>query len=67
MEKWTGKIVMLCHMNGIKQKELAEEIGCSREHLNMTLNGHRKSPDLYQKSMEAIQRIIERRKAASNG
>ena len=63
MEKWTGRVVMALHMNGIQQKELAEELGCGREHLNMVLNGHRKSPMIEKTAMDAINRIVERRKS----
>jgi len=65
-EKWTGKIVGQLHVNGIKQKELANQMGVSKTWVTMVLNGKAKTPEgMEQRMLDAIDTIKEERSNAT--
>lgn len=65
-KKWTGDLVGLMHDNKISKTLLAEELGVTREYVSMVLNGHREPTGAEQKFREALDGIIERKKAVSD-
>lgn len=56
--KWTGDAVKKKHLYNIKDAEIAEMIGKSRELVSRTLNGSYTFNDDKQIIMEAIERLI---------
>lgn len=62
-KKWTGDLVGLMHDNKISKTLLADELGVTREYVSMVLNGHREPAGAEQKFRDAVQHIIERKRA----
>lgn len=62
MEKWTGDIVKKMHLYDIKQSEIAEKIGCSREIVCKTLRGKHSMSNGKERFTSAINAIIADRK-----
>lgn len=58
---WTGEVVKQLHINGIAQKELAEEMGYTKEYMSMVLNSKREPSDVQTRIEEAISSIIKKR------
>lgn len=56
--QWTGDLVGKMHLFGITKKELADQVGCSREYLSSILNGHRSPKDAQQTVEAALDRLI---------
>lgn len=63
LEKWTGNIVGKMHVHKITSKELAEEMGVSRQYVSMILNGTRSPDDARGRVETAVDALIERKKA----
>jgi plasmid maintenance system antidote protein VapI len=63
MEKWIGECVAKMHIHGIKQDELASEIGIRRDYLNKILNGKEKPSGARIRITEALNAIVSRRNA----
>ena len=61
LPEWTGKAVGLMHVHGIKQTELAKEIGWSRVYTNYCLNGRVSSNHIETIVMSALNRLIKKR------
>lgn len=61
-EKWTGVLIGEMHNNGIKQKELADELGITNAYAGMILRGERKPPNIKQRMEEALKNLISERK-----
>lgn len=65
--QWTGDILSKMHINRITSKQLADAVGWNRKYLSAVLNGH-KEPKMAEKKLnDALDRIIEKRKEASDG
>ena len=60
-KEWTGEVVKQLHINGIAQKELAEEMGYTKEYMSMVLNSKREPSDVQTRIEEAISSIIKKR------
>jgi transcriptional regulator with XRE-family HTH domain len=58
IEKWTGILIGKMHNNGIKQNELAEELGVSNAYVGMILRGERKPPNIKARMESALDRLI---------
>lgn len=43
-EAWTGDLIGRMHNAGVQQRELANEMGCTRAYVSMILNGIKKPP-----------------------
>ena len=67
LDKWTGEVVGTAHLYGISMRELAEEVGISREMLSAYLNGKRKSPSAEPRIRKALMEIIDRKVCAYEG
>lgn len=61
-EKWTGALIGKMHNYGIKQKELADELGFTNAYTGMILRGERKPPNIRAKMESAVNRLISNRK-----
>lgn len=62
---WTGELVSKMHINGIKKAELAEKLGCTRASVTMILNGTRAPEDARSRYENAVNQIIEERRAGN--
>ena len=60
-KKWTGNLVGLMHDSKITKKQLAEELGVSREYVSMVLNEHRAPSDAESRFTAAVNSIISKR------
>ena len=61
-EKWTGDVVKKMHLYSIKQQEIAEKVGCSREIVCKTLSGKFHMKDGKERFNAAIDSILADRK-----
>lgn len=67
VEKWTGRLVGKMHNERITYDELAEELGVSKPYVGMILNGKRNPPGAKERLEQAVDAIVEKRKAGENG
>lgn len=56
-EQWTGELIGQMHNCGIKQKELAEELGFTNAYTGMILRGERKPPNIQEKMETALRNL----------
>lgn len=63
IEKWTGILIGKMHNNGIKQNELAAELGVSNAYVGMILRGERKPPNIRARMESALEKLIAQKKA----
>lgn len=61
LPEWTGKAVGLMHVHGIKQGDLAKEIGWTRVYTNYCLNGRVSTSHTEKDVMSALNRLIKKR------
>lgn len=61
--KWTGEIVALLHVNEISQKELAQQLGLTRQYVSLVLSGTKDPSGMEARMRSAIGEIIMSRKA----
>ena len=62
-EMWTGKIIAQLHVNGITQRQLAEEMGLTEQYVSMLLNSVVKPAASAEERMNAaISAILAKRK-----
>ena len=61
-ETWTGRLVGKMHNAGVTQRELADELGCSRGYVTMVLNSYRKPAGAKERFEQAFQLIVGRKK-----
>lgn len=64
--QWTGDLVGQMHNEKVTKTEMAVEMGVTREYVSMVLNGHRDPAGAEEKFRAALNRIIERKHAASD-
>lgn len=64
-EQWTGDLICKMHLNGVKRKEIAEKLGCTRASVTMILNGTRAPEDARSRYENAVNQIIEERRAGN--
>jgi hypothetical protein len=64
-EKWTGRLIGKMHNNGIKQMELANELGFTNAYTGMILRGERKPPLIREKMEAAVDKLIEAKKGGT--
>lgn len=62
-KKWTGDLVGLMHNHKISFQDLADELDVTNRYVSMVLNGHREPTGAEQKFRDAVNRIIERKRA----
>lgn len=60
--QWTGEIVGQIHSHGLKQKEIAEKLGCSKEWVSKILNGHRSPKGAEERFRKALEELIAERR-----
>lgn len=65
VEKWTGRLVGKMHNERITYDELAEELGVSKPYVGMILNGRRNPPGAKERLEQAVDAIVEKRKATT--
>lgn len=64
MNEWIGEAVGLMHLNKIKAKEVAEQMGVTPVYLSMIMNGKKKVKDderMKSRVFEAIEAIEKKR------
>ena len=61
-EMWTGQIIGKLHVNGITQRQLAEEMGLTEQYVSMLLNSVKPSASAEERMDAAISAILEKRK-----
>ena len=61
-EMWTGQIIGKLHVNGITQRQLAEEMGLTEQYVSMLLNSVKPSASAEERMDAAIAAILEKRK-----
>ncbi len=59
--QWTAEIVGQMHIHNITQRDLAAEIGCTREYVNIVLNGRRTPAGAEEKMRTALQSVISKK------
>lgn len=57
--KWTGDIVAMLHVHGISQKQLAEQMGLTRQYVSLVLAGNKNPSDMESRMRAAIREIID--------
>ena len=62
-KEWTGNLVGLMHNNGISFSELADELGVTNRYVSAILNSHKEPAGAEERLRNAVDRIIERKKA----
>lgn len=60
-EMWTGRIVAKLHVNGITQRQLAEEMGVTEPYVSALLNSNRTTTTAEEKMDAAISSILKKR------
>ena len=58
LAQWTGEIVCAMHLNGIKHKDLAKQVGWHPKYLSAVLNGHKTPKGAQQKLKDAIDALV---------
>ena len=56
--QWTATLIGEMHLNGIKAKQLAAEVGWHEKYLSAVLNGHRNPNNAEQNLRAALDRLI---------
>lgn len=70
MNEWIGEAVGLMHINKIKAKEEAEEMGVTSVYLSMIMNGKKKVRDenrMKSRVFDAIEAIEKKRQETNHG
>ena len=70
MNEWIGEAVGLMHINKIKAKEVAEEMGVTSVYLSMIMNGKKKDRDenrVKSRVVDAIEAIEKKRQETNHG
>lgn len=70
MNEWIGEAVGLMHINKIKAKEVAEEMGVTSVYLSMIMNGKKKVRDenrMKSRVFDAIEAIEKKRQGTNHG
>lgn len=70
MNEWIGEAVGLMHINKIKAKEVAEEMGVTSVYLSMIMNGKKKVRDenrMKSRVFEGIEAIEKKRQETNHG
>lgn len=70
MNEWIGEAVGLMHINKIKAKEVAEEMGVTSVYLSMIMNGKKKVRDenrMKSRVFDAIEAIEKKRQKTNHG
>lgn len=62
-EEWTGQLVGKMHNERITHEELANELCISKPYVSMILNGKRSPGGIRRRMEEAVDRLIDRRRA----
>lgn len=63
-DAWMGRLVGKMHVNGVSQKDLAEEMMCTDGYVSMLLNGTRRPDGARERLESAYARVMEKRKDA---
>lgn len=61
--EWTGEIAKRMHIYGITVPELAQEADRNPKYISTVLNRERSSPKIEKLLFDAVDRIIEKRRA----
>ena len=61
--EWTGEIAKYMHIYGITVPELAQEADRNPKYISTVLNSERSSPKIEKLLFDAVDRIIEKRRA----
>ena len=61
--EWTGEIAKRMHIYGINVPELAQEADRNPKYISTVLNRERSSPKIEKLLFDAVDRIIEKRRA----
>ena len=63
IEKWTGRLVGKMHNERINAEDVASEMGVTPGYVSMILNGKRNPPGAKVRMEQAVDLIIQKRKA----
>lgn len=66
-EAWTGRLVGRMHLAGIKQVDLARELGYSKVYISQILNGKANPPRAEERLEEAFQKLMEKKGVKDDG
>lgn len=66
LAQWTADLVGKLHKHGITRKQLADEIGVTREYVSIVLNGHKEPAGAERNFTDALDRLIARKTAADS-
>lgn len=58
LAQWTGDAVAKMHIYGISQNDLANKLGCTREYVNIVLNGRKTPKGAQGRFSEALDELI---------
>lgn len=61
-EMWTGQILAQLHVNGITQRQLAEEMGLTEQYVSMLLHSVKSAASAEERMNAAIATILAKRR-----
>lgn len=64
---WRGNVVGQMHNYGITHKQLADQLGVTREYVSMVLNGHRNPADAEERFNAAIVELVKKQQEKQDG
>ena len=56
--QWTADLIGKTHLNGIKRKDLAAQLGLHEKYVIMVLNGKKKPPNAEERFNAALDEIL---------
>ena len=59
--KWTGDLVGKMHVNGVRNMDLAKELGVTEAYVSMMLNSKRNTKGMKEKLEKAYEAVLEKR------
>ena len=61
LAQWLGDLVGKMHRYQVSKKDLANELGVTREYISAILNGHREPAGIENRMNEALDSILKKR------
>lgn len=65
LAQWIGDFVGRMHRHRVTITQVAQEMGVTREYLSAIMNGHREPKGIENRLNDALDSIIEKRKATT--
>lgn len=60
-EQWTAEIIGEMHLNGIKAKQLAAQLGYNPKYVSAILNGHRSPQKAEQAFRKSLKELVQQK------